>query len=130
MKRELKVYKCEICGKMVSVLQDGGGALSCCNTKMREQVPNTSDGAGEKHVPVLSYENSILTVKVGEVEHPATEEHGIEWIYVVYDGMTQARWLDRMEKPMASFKIEHAKNIKVYEYCNLHGLWIAELNVE
>lgn len=49
---------------------------------MTELKANTSDGAGEKHVPVVQVEGSKVTVKVGEVTHPMLEEHHIAWIYL------------------------------------------------
>lgn len=38
-----------------------------------ELVPNTTDAAGEKHVPVITKNNDEVTVKVGSVEHPSLD---------------------------------------------------------
>jgi hypothetical protein len=42
--------------------------------------PNTTDAAGEKHVPVIEVSGNTVTVKVGEVEHPMIEAHYIQFI--------------------------------------------------
>ena len=41
---------------------------------------NTTDAATEKHVPVVEKIAGGYRVTVGEVEHPMTEEHSIQWI--------------------------------------------------
>ena len=43
-------------------------------------TPNTTDGAYEKHVPVIEQHGDHVTVKVGSVEHPMLPAHYIEWI--------------------------------------------------
>ena len=35
-----------------------------------EVVPNTTDGAYEKHVPVIEHHSDSVLVKVGSVAHP------------------------------------------------------------
>ena len=48
--------------------------------KMQELVPNTTDAAVEKHVPVIQIDGSKVTVTVGSAEHPMIPEHYIQWI--------------------------------------------------
>ena len=43
-------------------------------------IPNTTDGAYEKHVPVIEQNGDFVTVKVGSVEHPMVEAHYIECV--------------------------------------------------
>ena len=52
----------------------------CCGEEMKPLTPNTSDGAGEKHVPVVQVDGQTVTVTVGSVEHPMLEAHYIQWI--------------------------------------------------
>ena len=52
----MKIYKCEHCGNMISFVKDAGVPVMCCGQKMVEMVPGTSDGAAEKHVPVIKQE--------------------------------------------------------------------------
>ena len=53
MSKLREVYRCPICGNMVEVLNPGGGTLVCCGKPMMLLEENTSDGAHEKHVPVV-----------------------------------------------------------------------------
>ena len=48
--------------------------------KMIELVPNTTDAAGEKHVPVVEVNKNVVKVTVGEVIHPMTEAHLINFV--------------------------------------------------
>ncbi len=90
-----------------------------------ELIPNTTDAAGEKHVPVIEQNGDTVTVCVGSVEHPMLEAHFIQWIVLETEKGYQKAVLAPGEKPCAAFKTD-AKVIAAYEYCNLHGLWKAE----
>lgn len=90
-----------------------------------ELVVNTVDAAQEKHVPVIEVNNDVLTVKVGSIEHPSLDAHYIEWICLVTEGGMQMKWLKPGMKPEATFKITD-KPVAAYEFCNLHGLWMAK----
>ena len=48
----MKFLKCEVCGKIVAIVNDKPTATICCGQPMKELVPNTQDGAVEKHIPV------------------------------------------------------------------------------
>ena len=73
-------YKCEICGNLIEVVLDGAGELLCCNKPMQLIKSNTTDGAGEKHVPVFEHNDEEIHVRVGATPHPMTEEHYIQFI--------------------------------------------------
>jgi len=91
-----------------------------------EIIANTTDGAHEKHVPVISYPSADeVKVEVGSVEHPSLEVHYIEWICLVTEGGFQMKWLKPGMKPEAIFMVTD-KPVAAYEYCNLHGLWKAK----
>ena len=49
----MKFFKCETCGNVIEFLNASGVPVMCCGKKMEELVPGTSDGAAEKHVPVI-----------------------------------------------------------------------------
>jgi len=68
------------CGNIIGVIHNAGVPMMCCGEKMQELIPGTVDAAVEKHVPVVSVDGNIVTVKVGEVEHPMVEEHFIQWV--------------------------------------------------
>jgi len=89
-----------------------------------ELIPNTTDAAGEKHVPVIELQDNKVTVKVGSVEHPSLEAHYIEFIAIETDKGMQMKWGKPGAKPAATFYISEDETlIAAYEYCNLHGLW-------
>ena len=87
-----------------------------------ELVPNTTDGAYEKHVPVIEQIGRDVTVKVGSVEHPMLDVHFIEWIVLETESGFQVLALKPDMKPAATF-VTDEKIVAAYEYCNLHGLW-------
>lgn len=119
-----QVYKCEECGNIVEVLHAGGGELVCCGKPMKLLKENTSDGAKEKHVPVLEKVAGGWKVSVGSVAHPMEEKHYIEWIELLAGGAVYRAQLKPGDKPEAFFKVDAAK-AEAREYCNLHGLWKA-----
>ena len=122
MAERLEVYKCEACGNIVEVLQGGAGELVCCGEPMKLLKENTTDAAKEKHVPVVEKIAGGFKVKVGEVAHPMTEEHYIQWIEIIADGKAYRQFLKPGDAPEAVFNIS-ATSVTAREYCNLHGLW-------
>ena len=122
-----EIYTCAVCGNRVEVVHDGAGELVCCGQPMKLAVAGTSDGAAEKHVPVIEKTSDGYRVKIGSVEHPSTPAHYIEWIELmcVSCGKVQRKYLKPGDKPEATFTTKSEKVI-AREYCNLHGLWQAE----
>lgn len=124
----MKLLKCPICGNIVEMIEDKGVPVMCCGKPMVELNANTTDGAVEKHVPVVEINGDILTVKVGSVEHPMLEEHYITMVLVEFDNRVLRVNLKPNEKPEAVFALNgYKENVNVYEYCNLHGLWKTEV---
>jgi len=126
MAKQNGIYKCEICGNVVSVLESGKGDLVCCNQPMKLLEEKTSEAEGkEKHVPVVEIENNKVTVKVGSVPHPMEEEHYIELIQLIKDGnVVIGKRLKPGDEPNAEFCLENTENIKARILCNVHGLWV------
>ncbi|MDR2520072.1 MAG: desulfoferrodoxin FeS4 iron-binding domain-containing protein [Eubacteriaceae bacterium] len=125
----MKFYKCSVCGNIVEAISESKGHLSCCGKPMEELAANSTDAAKEKHVPVVTREGGTIVVKVGEVEHPMTAEHLIQWIAICQSGKMQRVELNAQCTPMATFAIDSIEAIEVYEYCNLHGLWKTDYEV-
>lgn len=120
----MKFYKCKKCNEVMIINDDI--IPSCCGEPMEELIPGSVEAAKEKHIPVVSYDEGYL-VTVGEVEHPMTEEHYIEWIaYELENEVVKVFDLKPNQKPMAIFKTDQ-KVKAVYAYCNLHGLWKVEM---
>jgi len=121
-----EIYTCPLCGNRVEVIKTGAGTLVCCGQPMKLEVAGTSDGAAEKHVPVIEKVPGGFKVKIGSVEHPSTQAHYIEWIELICScGKVQRTYLKPGDKPEAVFTTECEK-VTAREYCNLHGLWQAE----
>ncbi len=124
----MKFYRCEHCGNIVIKLHDSGVPVVCCGQPMTELVPGATDGAYEKHVPAVTVDGSVIKVQVGEVEHPMMEEHYIQFIVLETSTGYQIKNLKAGDKPVAEFTLAAGdKAIAVYEYCNLHGLWVKEV---
>lgn len=118
----VKFYKCRHCGNVIEKLVDSKVKVVCCGEEMSELVPNTVDASGEKHVPVVSFEDECkLKVTVGSVLHPMEEAHHIVFIYVETEN--GGMHVNLKDKPEALFCVKNGKPVAVYEYCNLHGLW-------
>ena len=57
-----------------------------------------------------------------------TEAHLIQFIVLVTNKGYQVASLTASDEPVANFELaEGDAAVKVYEYCNLHGLWVKEL---
>lgn len=78
----MKMLKCKLCGQIITVEKDTKMPISCCGEVMEEIIPNESDGASEKHVPVINQTGNKLKVCIGSDPHPMTDEHYIEWVLV------------------------------------------------
>ena len=123
-----KFYLCEHCKNLIGMIHDAGVPVVCCGQKMTALEPNTTDAAGEKHLPVIEQSGSTITVSVGSVSHPMTAEHSIEWIYLETSLGGQRKALSPEVEPKAEFVLaEGEKAVAAYAYCNLHGLWKTQL---
>ena len=124
----MKFYICEHCGNIATKLTSSKVPLVCCGKPMTELKAGVTDAAVEKHVPAVTVEDSTVKVVVGDVIHPMTEEHFIEWIVLETDRDAQIHWLRPQEAPEAIFTLpEGVQGKTVYAYCNLHGLWKKDL---
>ncbi|MCR5786005.1 MAG: desulfoferrodoxin Dfx [Eubacterium sp.] len=125
----MEFYRCEKCGNFVTLLTEKTACTpKCCGEEMKKLEPNTTDGAHEKHVPVVSVNGNEYTVCVGEVEHPMLEEHYIQFVILETDKGYAKKDLEPGEKPEVKFVLpEGEKAVAAYEFCNLHGLWKKDL---
>ena len=121
MKNSFIIKKCEKCGALVKVFKDctcKDCGIKCCGEEMKELVPNTSDGAKEKHVPTYQIYGGKIMAKVN---HVMEEDHYIEWIACVYENRERIKYLTPGEEAEVTFK--HKPGATLYSYCNKHGLW-------
>ena len=120
-------YVCKKCGLMVHVVKEAGCVPTCCGEEMTLLVPGSTDAAVEKHVPDVMVDGDLVKVAVGSVEHPMTEEHYIEFVFVQGEKGGQMHCFAPGEKPEWTFSMQGDVAKEVYAYCNLHGLWVKEL---
>ena len=127
MCNKAKFYICEKCGNIVEKIDDSGVSLVCCGQKMTAIEAGVVEASREKHIPVVKVDGGRVLVEVGAVEHPMTEEHSIEWVYLETDRGIQRKCLAPGKAPRVEFALADETPIAVYAYCNLHGLWKAEI---
>ncbi len=124
---QAKFYICPHCGNLIGMIHTSGVPVVCCGEKMKELVPNTTEAAGEKHLPIVFAEEGAVHVNVGAVNHPMTEEHLIQWIYLETKNGGRRKILHPTDAPEVTFAVGEDTPIAVYAYCNLHGLWMTEI---
>ena len=126
MTEQNEIYKCDICGNVVSVIETGKGELVCCGQPMKLLEEQTSEQEGkEKHVPVIEAMDGGVRVKVGSVLHPMEKDHYIELIQLVKDSQVViGQRLKPGDKPVAEFCcLVNTKGLTARILCNKHGLW-------
>lgn len=147
---EVKFYRCNVCGNIVCKVEDSGLPMTCCGKQMTELKPESTDGAKEKHVPMYEIIKDHVFVQVGVEEHPMLDYHHVEFIGIETNLGIQIKYLmpekayDFYDKeaccksenlcesdcmtPRASFRLnEGEKLISIFEYCNLHGMFRADI---
>ncbi len=137
MVEQNRIYKCEICGIVVSIILAEESPIECCGQEMKLLEEKTDDegaetgvsetqGVKEKHVPVIEKTDAGVRVKVGSVPHPMEEEHYIGLIQLIKDGsIVIGRRLKPGEKPEAEFCcLAETEGLKARILCNVHGLWV------
>lgn len=124
----VKFYICETCKNIITKIVDSKVPVVCCGKPMKELVPGAVDGALEKHVPAVTVDGKTVKVQIGEVIHPMLPEHYIQFIALETKNGVQIKNLKAGEEPKAEFILADGDDaVAVYEYCNLHGLWVKEV---
>ncbi len=121
MAKELKLKRCEICGKIIEVENDE--KVLCCGKEMVDIIPNTVECAVEKHIPTYEIVEDEIFVKVN---HVMEKDHYIEWICMVTDDNKIK--VELYPEQEASTRFPYVKGAKLYAYCNKHGLWEKEID--
>lgn len=123
---EQKFFICNHCGNIIAFVKGSGVPVVCCDEVMQEIIPGEVEASHEKHVPTFTEENGLVTVTVGSVLHPMSQEHHIEWISLQTKSGNQRKELRPTDEPAATFAICKGDTVEaVFAYCNLHGLWVA-----
>ena len=100
---------------------------------------NNLTGFEQEHLPwiltpdfIKKGEEFKVMVKIGEVDHPMTDEHYIKYIQLCVNGKTiECRNLKLPSRSETEFKISLEKDstITARAECNLHGVWEAEKRI-
>lgn len=121
-----KFYKCNHCGNIAIKIKDKGVDLFCCNHKMSELTFNIVESSSEKHLPQVSFSNNLMNVSIGSITHPMSKDHLIEWVFIEYGNGGEFIYLNN--EPFIAVNVLGKVVKNVYSYCNLHGLWVSEIN--
>lgn len=114
---------CPHCGQIMASVKSIR-TVECCGDAVLELIPGGSDAQAELHRPVYEILDGRVTVAVGALAHPMTEEHHIEWILLQTKNGIESKRLCPGSKPECSFMTDENNTVEaVYAYCNLHGLW-------
>ena len=124
---EKKFYVCETCGNLIGMIHSSGVNVVCCGKKMTELEAGVVEASKEKHIPVATVNGKTVEVVIGSVLHPMAEEHHIAWVYLETTKGGQRKALNPGDEPKVIFALADEEPIAVYAYCNLHGLWKAEI---
>lgn len=123
-----KFFLCKTCGNVVVKFVDSGVNVVCCGQQMQELSPSTEESSVEKHLPVVECQkDGSIKVKIGSKQHPMTPEHHISFICMETEHGVQVKYLMPDEDPEAVFRLGKDKPVAVYAYCNIHGLWKADV---
>ena len=109
--------------------QENSSILTLMSGKESSLEPitaNSKEVAVEKHIPVVEEGEEGVTIQVGSVLHPMTEEHYIEWIFVGLKNGALKINLNPGDEPKVTIPYHKEEILSVYSYCNLHGLWKTE----
>lgn len=125
MTKKRELYRCNVCGNIVEVVNEGA-VLSCCGRPMTMLQGGDSDGAIEKHVPVVERIDGGYRVKVGSNAHPMQDEHHIQWIELITEHCVLRKELNAHDEPEAVFYTQE-EALEAREYCNIHGLFSCKI---
>ena len=117
-----EVMKCELCGKVIMILDAGGRRTICCDQLMVHLPEQGDENKKGNHVPVVEKTPTGIRVRVVGVGNPMKKEHTLEWIEATDGKSVTMKRLAPGDAPEAEFGLT-GPDIKVRAYCPRHGLW-------
>jgi superoxide reductase len=128
--KDPRLFKCQECGAILEYSPEV--KVASCDAlqgKLKEIKLHTEENVAlEKHIPAVEVKGCKVTVTVGDVIHPMTEGHYIQFVYLLTDKRLHKYYFNPGEHPSYTFKLEKGeKPLAAYEYCNLHGYWKKEI---
>lgn len=112
----MKLIECQGSHNIYKVMKE------VADVSNKEIVANSVDAAVEKHVPQYEIKGDRVNISVN---HVMEEDHYIEWIMVEYENFDMTKYFKPGDK--AEFEAEYVAGMKLYAYCNKHGLWMKEI---
>ena len=113
-----KFYTCPICGNVIFSM--GNALISCCGIQLPPlEVENQPENeiAEEHKINVENVEDELFVT----LNHPMEKAHYISWIAVVrFDSVEIIKLYPEQN---AECRIKFGRMIKIYVYCNKHGLY-------
>ena len=129
MTEKLQIYKCNICGNIVEIINPGVGELICCSVPMEQlKEQNQEDSTQEKHVPIIKMESNNKIIRVGTIAHPMEKKHYIVFIEAISSDKKylKRKYLLPGDEPEMELKNCNCNSFQARELCNIHGLWTYE----
>ena len=125
---KLQLYKCNICGNLVQIIEQGAGELVCCGEAMQLlAIQHDSSEMGEKHAPKIEFRENKKFVQV--ISHPMAMEHYIQFIEVYKKDKSELHLKYFKPNDVPEFDISYTDDdIEAVEHCNIHGLWGEDKN--
>ena len=125
---KLQLYKRNICGNLVQVIEQGAGELVCCGEAMQLlAIQHDSSEMGEKHAPKIEFRENKKFVQV--ISHPMAMEHYIQFIEVYKKDKSELHLKYFKPNDVPEFDISYTDDdIDAVEHCNIHGLWGEDKN--
>ncbi len=111
-----KFYVCPVCGNVIRTI--GEAVISCCGITLPPVDPEPADSDHFIHTEIVEDEYYVT------VNHPMHKEHYLSFLAAVSDQGIQFVKLYPEGNAEARFKINRV--IKLYAYCNRHGLFQAK----
>ena len=113
----MKFYVCPGCGNIIQ--STGDAVVSCCGKLLSACVPKKED---EEHILTIERADDEYYVNI---THEMTKKHYISFIAAVGDSGCDIRKLYPEGNAETYFSINGTA--KIYYYCNLHGLFEADV---
>lgn len=120
-------YRCDTCGNVIWLISNSGSPVVCCGASMMKLDAGESDGAADRHTPMVEEHGGTIRAQIGSVLHPALSGHHIEWIALHTESGMFFKEIPVGKVPVANFSGYPGRPLAVYSYCNLHGLWKYEI---
>jgi superoxide reductase len=106
----------------------------------RPRNPQKKTPLEKKHQPVIELPKTIgkgettkISVTVGEIEHPMSQAHYIDYVelFAGNEPAGRIKFRPRFSVPRATFylKLDRPVTLVARANCNLHGLWESRVNV-